>query len=199
MKKILIGVILVLLSIFTSCQQTKSKKINKNDAKETKIIFLIQKEKISKKNIPVDLLNKNKNFNNLINNFNNDKYSVEQLKDKTKQNLKYIHTLTFKTKKSVLDSTALKSRFVLTEIELKRLNFLLNQKNINIDTIEKTVNQVVIDLNKIINLIAVYKDNTDEFEEILSIDSIETNTDKSNKSVTDKTKISKTIKNIHIK
>ena len=173
----------ILLSLyiitFVSCNQQDTEQISIKPKKEIKTIFIIQRGKIDKKSVPAGLLKENKNFKNLISTFNETQYSVEQLKDKTHQSLKFIRPLTFKRKKSILDTSAIKSRFVLTEIHIKKLDYQLNKHKINKDSLEKTLGNIVLDINRIIHLIPIYKDNTDEFEAILKHDSINKNRENS--------------------
>ena len=61
---------------------------------------------------------------------------------------------------------------IWTEINLKKLNFLLHKKKIEVDTIRKTLNEVTRNLNATLDKISLYNQSIDEFENILVKDSL---------------------------
>jgi hypothetical protein len=176
-----VSVFFLILSLF-SCNEDKTDAVtqqNKNSV-EKRIKFKLN-TKIYKTRLSDSISRKDKNFKNLIENFEDSIYTLELLRDKTKQNLSYIHPLTLRRKISLLDTPAIKSRFVLTHVHLKKLNYLINKKNIEPDTIEQTLNRIVYDLNNVIQIAEKYNNQRDEFQEILEYDSIVNDTNKKEK------------------
>ena len=99
-------------------------------------------------------------------------YSVDELIDLSTKNLQLIKSVQSRHFKSKADTAAVKSRLILTEINIKKLHFLLQKPERNKDTIEKTLNAIIINLNDVIDKIQVYSQSTDEFESILAHDSL---------------------------
>jgi len=166
--------------VFFSCESPTKETVNSSSQKKEAEQIFRQKEEINKKPLLDSLAAVNKNFKNLIHNFSDTIYTIDLLKDKTKQNLSYIHPLTFRHKQSILDTPSVKSRLVLTNMHLKKLNYLINKKQIDSDSIEKTLNKIVLDINKIVDIAEKYKNQKDEFLEILQFDSIANDTLKRN-------------------
>lgn len=169
MKKINFYVLSLFILFSFSCQKevkkntVKSEKITKNTYQlikmDSQIIIPAETQKIIKKN---------KNLNLLLNSFNKEVYSIDQLKDLVKQNLNYTKSIN----QSSRDTAAIKSRMLVTEINLKRLNFLLQKKKIQTDTIKKTLNAIVQNLQSVVQQFDIYRNNTNEFDEIMKLDSL---------------------------
>ena len=172
--KIKVFLVLAIFTLFSlSCEKEIQVQENQKNTKEENEILKIRLHNKIKKNSLTDSLAKvNKNFKNLINNFNDSLYSLELLRDKTKQNMSYIHPLTLRRKQSLLDTPSVKSRLVLTRLHINKLNYLINKKKIEPDTIEKTLNKIVSDINLMIEIAGKYHRQKDEFKEILEYDSI---------------------------
>ncbi len=161
------------LLINSACQNEPEKDlkpVQKNNQKTIQIV---------KRHIPVnstetlkDVLKKNQNFNKIVESFKPETYSIDQLIDLTEKDLKLFKQMKARRFKSKIDTAPVKSRLILTEINLKRLNFLIHKKKIETDTIEKTLNTLVQNLNTVIDKMHLYNDSYDEFEEILARDSL---------------------------
>jgi hypothetical protein len=174
MKKIgylLIGLFLLISSSCENKSKNKLKSSQKNK-KKTQIVIKQTESVNSTKDIE-DLLKKNKNFGQLFGSLHKKEYSIEELIDITKQNLDYVKKLRQSPKNQRIDTATVSSRLILTEINLKKMYFLLQNKETNKDSIEKTLNIIVNNINKTINQIKIYHYSFDEFEDILSIDSIQ--------------------------
>jgi len=167
----------LILSIFLlisfSCQSEIKKKVKDVPKKQPKNIQII------KRNIPVlpvesvkNAVKNDQNFIKLVKSFQPETFSKDELIDLIQRDLKYFKLIHARKFKSKIDTAAVKSRLVLTEINLKRLHFLLQKPKVPSDTIEKTLNTVVQNLNEVIQKIAVYDKSVDEFESILKLDSI---------------------------
>ncbi len=156
-----------------SCEEgeQKTNSLLENHKEQKQFSFRLN-EKIKKNSFTDSLSKVNKNFMNLINNFEDSIYTIELLRDKTKQNMSYIHPLTLRRKQSILDTPAVKSRLVLTHLHIRKLNYLINKKNIQKDTVEKTLNTIVKDINHLLYVADKYRKKKDEFKEILDYDSI---------------------------
>jgi len=61
---------------------------------------------------------------------------------------------------------------VLTEVNFKRLDFLIHKKNKEPDTIRKTLDEITRNINTVIEKIELYNHSIDEFENILVKDSL---------------------------
>ncbi len=161
------------LIFFLSCEEgSEVYKREKNIKKKSEIFKIYLNQKIKKTALTDSLAKKNKNFKKLIDNFTDTVYTIELLRDKTKQNMSYIHPLTLRRKQSLLDTPAVKSRLVLTRMHINKLNYLINNDNLEKDTIEKTFNSIVKDINNLIYVAEKYRRKKDEFKEILEYDSI---------------------------
>jgi len=169
--------ILSFIIFIFSCNTDTEKQTDtiKIKSEQEQPVFIVKKRLKSNK-ISDSLMQKEKNLQKLIHNLQDSTYTIELLKDRTAQNISNIHPLTFIKTHSVLDTAAIRSRFVLTEVHLKKLNYLINKKHIKKDTVEKTLNQIVSDVNHIIDQMEIYQNHTDEFEEILKYDSIKHDT-----------------------
>jgi hypothetical protein len=174
MKRIGYFIIGLFLLISSSCEdETKSElKSSQKNKKKTQIVIKQNKSVNSTKDIE-NLLKKNKNFGQLFGSLHKNEYSIEELIDITKQNLDYIKELRQSPKNQRIDTATVSSRLVLTEINLRRLHFLLNKNNLEKDSIEKTLNIIISNINNTINQIKIYNYSFDEFEDILAIDSIQ--------------------------
>ncbi len=171
-----IYIISIIISIF-SCDTPKENQLNSpnKNSKQEQPVFIVKK-RLKSSNILDSLMIKEKNLQKFIHNLRDSIYTLELLKDRTTQNISNVHPLTFIKTNSILDTAAIRSRFVLTEVHLKKLDFLINKKKIEKDTVEKTLNQIVSDVNHIIDQMEIYQNHTDEFEEILKYDSIKHDT-----------------------
>ena len=179
---------------FLSCDSKKTRPVRKNSSQPKKEIFIKQSHRIKKSPLLDSIIKVNKNFKNLVQNFEDSIYTLDLLKDKTKQNMSYIHPLILRRRQSLLDTPAIKSRLVLTNVHIKKLNYLLNKKNINLDSINRTLNRIILDLNNVIDIAEKYNHKKDEFLEILQYDSIMHDT--INKKNLDNNPIKKSILNL---
>jgi len=169
MKKTYFYVLSLFILFGFSCQKevkknpVKSEKITKNNYRlinlDSQIIIPAETQRI---------IEKNKNLNLLLKSLNKKTYSIDELKDLVKQDLRYIKSISQSRK----DTAAIKSRILVSEINLKKLNFLLQKKNIKTDTIQKTLHAIIYNLQSVVQQISIYKDNTDEFDEIMKLDSL---------------------------
>ena len=163
--------VLLLMSIF-GCHETKKKKtvVQKKQPKKVEII----KRTVTLAPIDdlKDVVKANENFIKLYESFNPDSYSVDELIDMTKNNLKIFKQLKIRRFKSQIDTPSVKSRLVLTEINIKKLDFLLHKKQIEPDTIRKTLDEITRDINATLSKIRLYNQSIDEFENILVKDSL---------------------------
>jgi len=163
----------ILLLINSGCEKEIKKDIKLPQQKTKKNIQIV-KRKVKHYDIKdlKDFLKKNKNFIKLYESYSPETYSIDELVDLTKENLKLYKLTKSRRFPSKIDTPPIKSRLVLSEINLKKLNFLLNKNKIEPDTIEKILNTVVKNLNSVVDNMRLYTKSYDEFEEILSRDSI---------------------------
>ncbi len=168
--------IVLLTSLFlqlTACQnQKQEKKTNKLPKKEKKLVIVHRQVPLSDLSPVEDAVKKNNYFTKLYESFKPQTYSVDELIDLSTKNLQLIKSVQSRHFKSKADTAAVKSRLILTEINIKKLHFLLQKPERNKDTIEKTLNAIIINLNDVIDKIQVYSQSTDEFESILAHDSL---------------------------
>jgi len=174
MKKI--GYYIIGLFILTglSCENKNDNNL-KNPQKNKKItsITINNNTSVDSTNDISKLISKNKNFDNLFRSLQKKTFSVEELIDIVKQDLNYIKEIRQSPKNKRIDTATVKSRLLLTEINLKKMQFLLHKKPPQKDTIEKTLKAIINNMNSTINQIRIYNYNFDEFSEILAIDSIQ--------------------------
>jgi len=163
----------ILLLINFNCQNESAKNLEITKDVPKKNLEII------KRNVPLeqsddikDIVKKNENFIKLIESFKPKTYSIDELIDLTTKDLKIFNSIRARHFKSKADTAAVKSRLLLVEINLKRLNFLLNKDKINTDTIQKTFNEIVLNLNRVVQKIRLYSNAPDEFESILAHDSM---------------------------
>ena len=163
--------LLILFMLVFACQETKKKVVTvKKQPKKVEII----KRTLSLKPLDdvKDILKTNENFIKLYESFLPDSYSIDELIDLTKNDLDILKQLKMKRFKTKIDTAPVKSRLVLTEINIKKLNFLLHKKKIEPDTIRKTLDAITRDLNITLSKIKLYNQSVDEFEDILVKDSL---------------------------
>ncbi len=161
------------LLIVFSCRNKTEKKLPVAQKKQEKNIEIIKRSEQLKSIEPINKVAKlNPNFIKFYESLKPDTYSIDELVDLTQKDLKLFKELRFRRFNSKIDTPAVKSRLVLTEINLKRLNFLLHKKKIETDTIRKTLDELTRNLNTTIEKISLYNQSIDEFENILVKDSL---------------------------
>jgi len=163
----------IFLLINFGCQNKPTKVLKKTKKNNPKSLHII------KRNIPLknvddikDIVKKNENFIKLVESFAPETYSTDELIDLTEKDLKMFKSIQYRHFNSKADTAAVRSRLILAEINLKKLNFLLHKKKIAPDTLQKTFNEIVKNLNSVITKIKLYSDAPDEFESILAHDSM---------------------------
>ncbi len=162
-----------LLLINSSCHKDVKQKVQPVQKTSKKNIQIVKRSIPLQSIDPIkDAVKKNNNFIKLVESFKPENYSIDELIDLTNKDLKLFKQLKARHFKSKLDTAAVKSRLVLTEINLKKLRFLIHKKQIETDTIQKTLNTVVKNLNAVIDKMKIYNTGYDEFEEILTRDSL---------------------------
>ncbi len=173
MKFIYLFILTNLFFILTACHYQKEPE-NKPETVEKEKPLLLVKRKIPLADLtPVkEAVQKNNYFIKLYESFKPENYSIDELVDLTNKDLQYIQSARSRHFKSKADTTAVKSRLVLTHINLKKMNFLLKKPAQNKDTIEKTLNALVHNINDVIYKINIYNQSEDEFKSILSHDSL---------------------------
>ena len=163
----------ILLLINFACQNKTKKTSTSPQQKDNKNLVVIKPDK---KIFSIDQLRdatgKNKNFEKLINSFQAETYTLDELTELTTQDIQYLQHLHRKAFNGNADTAAVHSRLILAEVNLKKLNFLLQKKKIQIDTIKSTLNAIIDNLNSVINQIELYNRSDDEFEHILKYDSL---------------------------
>jgi len=118
------------------------------------------------------LTEKNPAFIKILESFQPETYSLDELIDLTEKDLKKFKTLKIKKFQNQLDTAAVKSRMVLTEVYINKLNFLIHKKKPQKDSISRTLNAIIVNLNNVLDQMRIYSQDTDEFESILKHDSI---------------------------
>jgi len=174
MKKIGYYIIVLFLLTGLSCKNNNDNKL-KNSQKNKKItqITINNNTHIDAITDIEKVISKNKNFKHLFRSFSKKSFSVEELIDIVKQDLSYIKEIRQSPKNKRIDTATVKSRLLLTEINLKKMQFLLHKKTPNKDTLENTLKAIVNNMNSTIQQIRIYNFSFDEFSEILAIDSIQ--------------------------
>jgi len=173
MKRISLLFLGILLLINFSCQKETKKELKVTQKKQSKAIVIV------KRKLPLlpltnlnDVIKKNVDFLKFYETLKPASYSLDELIDLTTKDLKLFRQMRVRRFKSKIDTAAVKSRLILTEINLKKLRFLLHRKKIESDTIEKTLNALVKSLNGTIEQMQLYNQSMDEFETILTHDSL---------------------------
>ncbi len=173
MKRISLLFLGILLLINFSCQKETKKELKVTQKNQPKAIVIV------KRKLPLlpltnlnDVIKKNVDFLKFYETLKPTSYSLDELIDLTTKDLKLFRQMRVRRFKSKIDTAAVKSRLVLTEINLKKLRFLLHRKKIEKDTVEKTLNALVKSLNGTIEQMQLYNQSTDEFENILTHDSL---------------------------
>ena len=163
----------IFLLIVFGCRNETEKKLPVAQKKQAKNIEIIKRSVQLKSIEPINKVAKlNPNFIKFYESLKPDTYSIDELVDLTQKDLKLFKELRIRRFNSKIDTPAVKSRLVLTEINLKRLNFLLHKKRIETDTIRKTLDELTRNLNATIDKISLYNQSIDEFENILVKDSL---------------------------
>jgi hypothetical protein len=178
LAKLFLGIILL---INFGCQKEikKTSPISQQKNKKNLIVIKPDYQVRSIESIG-DIADKNENFEKLIKSFQSASYTLDELVELTGKDIKYVQQLHNKAFKGKIDTAAVNGRLVLTEVILKKLNFLLKKEKPQTDTIKKTLNALINNLNSVINQIELYGKSYDEFEHILKYDSIEkSNNDRS--------------------
>ena len=163
----------IFLLIIFGCRNETENKLSVVEKKQTKNIEIIKRSEQLKSIEPIKkVLKLNPNFIKFHESLKPDTYSIDELVDLTQKDLKLFKELKVRRFNSKIDTPAVKSRLVLTEVNLKRLNFLLHKKKIETDTIRKTLDELTRNLNATIDKINLYNQSVDEFETILVKDSL---------------------------
>ncbi len=163
----------IFLLIVFGCRNETEKKLPVAQKKQAKNIEIIKRTERLKSIEPIQKVAKlNPNFVKFYESLTPDTYSIDELVDLTQKDLKLFKELRIRRFNSKIDTPAVKSRLVLTETNLKRLNFLLHKKRIETDTIRKTLDELTRNLNATIDKIRLYNQSIDEFETILVKDSL---------------------------
>jgi len=163
----------IFLLIVFGCRNETEKKLPVAQKKQAKNIEIIKRSVQLKSIEPIKKEVKlNPNFSKFYESLKPDTYSIDELVDLTQKDLKLFKELRIRRFNSKIDTPAVKSRLVLTETNLKRLNFLLHKKRIETDTIRKTLDELTRNLNATIDKISLYNQSIDEFENILVKDSL---------------------------
>ena len=163
----------ILLLINFACQKEIKKTSISSQQKDKKNLVVIKPEnKILSFEKIRDVIKKNENFENLIKSFQVNTFTLDELSELTEKDLKYVRQLHQKAFKGKTDTAAISSRLILTEINLKKLDFLLHKQKPQTDTIKKTVDAIISNLNSVIQQVKLYAQSDDEFENILKRDSL---------------------------
>jgi len=173
MKRITVYLLGIFLLTNFSCERENKQKINITQPKEKKNIIVINRTDSIRMDANLkNSLTKNKSFIKLIEGFNEKTYSYEQLIDLTKKNINLFRQIKTQSFNSKIDTAAVKSRLILAEINTKKLDYLLHQKNIDYDTVYNTFHTIIRNLNSVIQQMNNYISSEDEFKEILMLDSL---------------------------
>jgi len=173
MKRITVYLLGIFLLTNFSCERENIQKINITQPKEKKNIIVINRTDSIRMDANLkNSLTKNKSFIKLIEGFNEKTYSYEQLIDLTKKNINLFRQIRTQSFNSKIDTAAVKSRLILAEINTKKLDYLLHQKNIDYDTVYNTFHTIIRNLNSVIQQMNNYISSEDEFKEILMLDSL---------------------------
>ncbi len=173
MKRLSLVFLGILLLINSACetQTGVSQETAQKDAKKNIIVIKRTVKPLTLEGLK-DATRKNPGFFKLVESLQPDTYSLEELIDLTEKNLKFFNQLKVRKFKSKIDTAAVKSRLILAEINTKKLDFLIHKKQPQVDTITKTFNAIVRNINSVIEQMRIYNTSYDEFEEILVRDSL---------------------------
>ncbi len=173
MKRIASIFLGILLLISFSCKNETKKELKNSQKKPSKNLVVVKRKKqlLPTKEIK-DAVKKNEQILKIYESFSPETYSIDELIDIVEKDLKIFKQTKGRPFRTKIDTAAVKSRLILTEINLKKLDFLLHKKQPSIDTIEKTLNAIISNLNGVTQQIKLYSSSTDEFEDILVKDSI---------------------------
>lgn len=173
MKRITVYLLGIFLLTNFSCERENKQKINITQPKEKKNIIVINRTDSIRMDANLkNSLTKNKSFIKLIESFDEKAYSYEQLIDLTKKNINLFRQIRTQSFNSKIDTAAVKSRLIIAEINTKKLDYLLHQKNIDYDSVYNTFHTIIRNLNSVIQQMNNYISSEDEFKEILMLDSL---------------------------
>ena len=174
MNRKLFWIPLILLLINFACQKESGQKPKTPQKTPKKYSFVIKRkgELEDYASLQADKRTNAQDFFKLVETFQPRSFSLDELIDLTEKDLKLMPTIKSKRLKPSMDTAAIKSRIVLTEVYLHKLKYLVHKKKPEKDTIAKTVNAIVNNLNSVIRQMKIYNGSTDEFESILHHDSI---------------------------
>ncbi len=173
MKRFTALFLIIFLLIIFSCRNETKKNLPAVEKKQEKNIEIIKRTESLKAIDPVkDVVKENSTFLKLYESLKQDTYSIDELVDLTEKDLELFKKMKINYFKSKIDTPAVKSRLLLTEINLKRLDFLLHKKKIETDTIRKTLDEITRNLNATVDKIRLYHQSVDEFQNILTKDSL---------------------------
>ncbi len=173
MKRFTALFLIMFLLIIFSCRNETKKNLPAVEKKQEKNIEIIKRTESLKAIDPVkDVVKENSTFLKLYESLKQDTYSIDELVDLTEKDLELFKKMKINYLKSKIDTPAVKSRLLLTEINLKRLDFLLHKKKIETDTIRKTLDEITRNLNATVDKIRLYHQSVDEFQNILTKDSL---------------------------
>jgi len=163
--------ILLLINLACETQTEVSQETAQKDAKKNTIIIKRRVKPLTLDGLK-DATIKNPGFFKIVESLQADTYSLEELIDLVEKDLKFFNQIKVRKFKSKLDTAPVKSRLILAEINTKRLDFLIHKKQPQVDTISKTFNEIVKNINSVIEQMHIYNTSYDEFEEILERDSL---------------------------
>jgi len=162
------------LLILFSCQKEAGNKPKTSEKKPKKYSFVVKRDigLASIDELKQDKVLASHDFFKIIESFQPESFSLEELIDLTDKDLKLLKKINSTGFHSSLDTASVKSRMVLTEVYLQKLKYLVHKKTPRKDTIAGTLKAIVMNLNNVIKQMKIYNDTTDEFESILKHDSI---------------------------
>ena len=174
MNRILLFVLGMFLLINFACQKEVKQKQQTTQQTPKKYSFVVNRniDLIDFSDLKDEKQKKQDNFFKIVESFQAPSFSLDELIDLTDEDLKIIKSVKTKRLKGTMDTASIKSRMVLTEVYLQKLKYLIHQQNPQKDTISRTLNAIVANLNSVLNQMKIYNNSTDEFESILKHDSI---------------------------
>ena len=174
MKRNLFLIPLILLLINFACQKETGQKSKTTQKTPKKYSFVIKRkvELEDYSSLQAEQRANLKDFFKLLETFQPRSFSLDELIDLSEKDLKLIKIIKTKRMKASMDTAAIKSRMLLTEVYLQKLKYLVNKNKPEKDTTSKTLNSIVNNLNSLLKQMKIYKNSIDEFEGILHHDSI---------------------------
>ncbi len=196
------GLFFITLLLNISCREIEKKTVVVKKKQPEKIAIIRRTVNLKPVDAIEDVLKNNKEFIKLYESLKPDSYSIDELVDLTKNDLEIFKQLKIKRFIKKIDTPPVKSRMVLTEINFKRLDFLIHKKIKEPDTIRKTLDEITRNINTVIDKINLYNQSIDEFENILVTDSLiqvkKDSVSSGKKKIFNKMKTQKHLKNIRI-